>query len=86
MNNREGEIFICLFREEDETINLQLNDNGVGFPHNFDARKDGSLGLASVFSIVERQLKGKISVISKNGLKWHIIIKDNLHKERVRGE
>ena len=85
-DNREGEIFICLFREEDETINLQLNDNGVGFPHNFDARKDGSLGLASVFSIVERQLKGKISVISKNGLKWHIIIKDNLHKERVRGE
>lgn len=82
-NDRKGEIFIKLFKDEDNTINLQLSDNGVGLPQNFNVRKDGSMGLASVFSIVERQLKGKISINSKNGLKWHIRIKDNLHKERV---
>ena len=82
-NNQEGEIFIRLFKEDDETINLEIKDNGVGFPKNFDPRKDGSMGLASVFSIVDYQLKGEISVKSENGLKWHIKIKDNLHKGRV---
>lgn len=81
--DRKGEISIRLFKEEDETINLELNDNGVGFLQNFDPRKDGSMGLTSVFSLVEEQLKGEISVKSENGLKWHIKIKDNLHKERV---
>ena len=81
--DRKGEISIRLFKEEDETINLELMDNGIGFSQNFDPRKDGSMGLALVFSIAEEQLKGEISVKSENGLKWHIKIKDNLHKERV---
>jgi len=82
-NRQEGEIFIRLFNEEDNSINLELIDNGIGFPQNFDPRKDGSMGLTSVFSIAENQLKGEISVKSENGLKWHIKIKDNLHKKRV---
>ena len=82
-NRQEGEIFIRLFKEEDETINLELIDNGIGFPQNFDPRKDGSMGFASVFSIVENQLKGEISVKSENGLKWHIKIKDDKKKERI---
>ncbi|MCD4817589.1 MAG: PAS domain S-box protein, partial [Candidatus Cloacimonetes bacterium] len=81
--NQEGEIFIRLFKEDDETINLELMDNGIGFPQNFNPRKDGSMGFASIFSIVENQLKGEISVKSENGLRWHIKIKDNLNKERV---
>ena len=31
-NNQEGEIFIRLFKEDDETINLEIKDNGVGSP------------------------------------------------------
>ncbi len=81
--NQEGEIFIRLFSEKDKTINLELIDNGVGFPQNFNPRKDGSMGLASVFSIAENQLKGEISVKSENGLRWHIKIKDDKKKERV---
>ena len=82
-NRQEGEILIRLFKEKDETINLELIDNGIGFPQNFDPRKDGSMGLASVFSIAENQLKGEISVKSENGLRWHIKIKDDKKKERV---
>jgi len=81
--NQEGEIFIRLFKEEDETINLELIDNGIGFSQNFNPRKDGSMGLASVFSIAENQLKGEISVKSENGLRWYIKIKDDKKKERV---
>ena len=81
--NQEGEIFIRLFEEENETINLELIDNGIGFPQNFDPRKNGSMGLTSVFSIAENQLKGEISVKSENGLKWHIKIKDDKKKERI---
>jgi len=79
----DGRILIRLFIEADKTINLQVYDNGIGFPKNFDVRKDGSMGLISVFSIIERQLKGSITVISENGLKWHIKLKDNLYTERV---
>ncbi len=82
-NNQEGEIFIRLFIEKNKTINLELCDNGVGFPENFNPCKNSSMGLASVFSIVENQLKGEISVKSENGLKWHIKIKDNLKKARI---
>jgi len=82
-NRQEGEIFIRLFKEKDKTINLELFDNGIGFPQNFDPRKDGSMGLASIFSIAENQLKGEISVKSENGLKWCIKIKDDKKKERV---
>ena len=82
-DNRDGQIFVRLFKDKDETINLQLGDNGVGFPENFDVRKNSSMGLNSVFSIVEKQLKGEIDVVSENGLKWEIRIKDNLHKGRI---
>jgi len=82
-NRQEGEIYIRLIKEKDETITLEVIDNGIGFPQNFNPRKDGSMGLASVFSIVENQLKGEISVKSGNGLKWHIKIKDDKKKERV---
>ncbi|RLC46730.1 MAG: histidine kinase, partial [Candidatus Cloacimonadota bacterium] len=82
-NNQEGLIFVRLFEDKDETINLEIKDNGVGFPKHFDPRKNGSMGLASVFSIVENQLKGEISAKSENGLKWHIRIKDDKKKERV---
>ena len=82
-NKKDGKIFIRLFKDDDNIINLQLSDNGIGLPHNFDIRKDGSMGLSSVFSLVERQLKGSISAKSENGLKWHIKINDSLHQERV---
>ena len=82
-NNQEGEIFIRLSKKDNEKINLELCDNGVGFPKNFDPCKNGSMGLASVFSIVKNQLKGEISVKNEHGLKWHIKVKDNLKKARV---
>ena len=80
--NKEGEIFIRLFKKKDDTINLEIIDNGIGLPKNFDPRENGSIGMISVFSLVEKQLKGKVSVISDNGLKWHIKICDE-KKERI---
>ena len=81
--NRSGEIFIRLYQENDGTINIHLEDNGIGISGDIDLRKNSSMGLTSVFSIAEQQLKGKISVDTKKGLKWHIILKDNLHRERI---
>ncbi len=83
-NNQVGEVHIRLFKEEDGSINIFLDDNGVGFPENFDPRGDNSMGLVFVYSIIERQLKGEVSVTSENGLTWHIKFKDDQKKERIR--
>jgi len=81
--NEKGSIIIKLFTDDEGWINLQLADSGVGFPEDFDPRKDSSMGLTSVFNVVEHQLKGEISVESLNGLAWKIKLRDNVHKERV---
>lgn len=82
-DKKEGEIFMRLFRDKNDDIIIQLSDNGVGLPQNFDGRKIGTMGFISIFSIVENQLQGEISFKSENGLKWYIKIKKNIYKERV---
>ncbi|MFQ6611345.1 MAG: sensor histidine kinase, partial [Fidelibacterota bacterium] len=82
-NRHEGVISIRLYADKDQSISIELSDNGVGFPQGFDPRKDASIGLSTIFSIAENQLGGEISVKSNNGVSWCIKIKDNLYKARV---
>ncbi len=83
LNNEKDEISIRLFKEEDETINIHLGDNGVGIPKDLELEKVNTMGLQTVFSLINYQLKGEVIYKTENGLKWIIKIKDNLHKERV---
>lgn len=82
-NNKTGVLFIKLYQDEDYTINIHLEDNGIGLSEDINIRKLHSMGISTVFSIIEHQLKGKISFDKRNGMKWHIKIKDNLHEERI---
>lgn len=81
--NRAGEISLKLYKESDGTVNIHLEDNGIGTSEDFDVRKNNSLGLTSVLAIMERQLKGEISLNSINGFKWHLKLKDNLKEQRI---
>ncbi len=83
LNNDKDEISIRLFKEEDETINIHVSDNGIGIPKDLKLEKVNTMGLQTVFSLIKYQLKGEIVYEVEDGLKWLIKLKDNLHKERV---
>ncbi|MCD4817612.1 MAG: tetratricopeptide repeat protein [Candidatus Cloacimonetes bacterium] len=82
-DNRKGEIIIRLFKEETGTINIHLEDDGIGFPLDFEPEKAESIGFQTVFSLVKYQLHGEVNWTIQNGIKWHIKFKDDLHEKRV---
>jgi len=79
----KGIVQISLKKLEDDTIILEISDNGVGFPKDFDPRKSQTMGLQTVFALSEYQLKGEITYQMEGGIKWNIKLKDNLHSKRV---
>jgi len=82
-NNAKGEISIRLYKEENGMINLFVSDNGIGVSADFELRKMNSMGLQTVFTLLDYQLKGQIKYEKKNGLKWHFRFKANLNSKRV---
>ena len=81
--SKDDEVFIKLFKTEDETINIHLKDNGKGIPKGLDLEKVNTMGLQTVYTLVVHQLRGEASYKSGKGLKWQIKFKDNLHHVRV---
>lgn len=73
VGKENGEISI-VSKFENETIKLEILDNGVGFPPNFDIQKNQGLGLSIVYSIITKQLNGEIEVESSNGAEVRIEI------------
>ena len=61
-NGEKGEIFISL-NERDGKFVLVVRDNGEGFIYD---KKNKSLGLKLIHSLVIQQLKGEIEMITKN--------------------
>lgn len=84
--HQRGEFSIGVSQDASGAIHLTVDDTGVGFAPGFDPRRDGSIGLATAFSLVEDQLKGEMTVQSDGGVKWHIVVKDNPNKQRVHYE
>jgi len=82
-NNRNGEILLHLFREENGTINIRIEDNGIGFPSEFNPEEADTIGLSTVFSLVEYQLTGEVKYKNDNGVKWHIKFRDDQYKKRI---
>jgi ribose transport system ATP-binding protein len=68
-----GKIQIYCKRNE-EKIDLIVKDNGIGFKEDFEISTLDSLGLSIVHSIVTKQFRGKIEIISSNGSEIHIEI------------
>ncbi|MCD6176280.1 MAG: sensor histidine kinase, partial [Candidatus Cloacimonetes bacterium] len=80
---REGELSISLNQDKDKVINIHLSDDGVGIPPGMDLRKTNSMGLYTMFSLIDYQLNGEVVYKTENGLKWHIKFKDDQYKRRV---
>lgn len=72
-NINNGEIYLNINKNED-TVFLEIGDNGSGLPNDFDFAESESLGLQLVQTLVE-QLDGQIKIERENGTFFKIQFK-----------
>ena len=72
----QGEVKITL-KKEGNIVNLQIGDNGKGFPSNIDFRDTESLGMQLVISLIE-QIDGTIELDNTQGAKYDIHFKTQI--------
>jgi len=82
-DDMEGEIVIKLKLDSQDVINLTLADSGIGIPEDMDLRESKSMGLQTMFSLIEHQLQGSVEYQAVSGLSWDIQLKDTINSERV---
>lgn len=70
-HNCAGEIQVRLFQEQDQSLTLIVQDNGIGLPAEFDNKKAKTLGITLVQGLV-KQLRGKLEIHSQAGTKFKI--------------
>jgi PAS domain S-box-containing protein len=75
--NKSGEFSINLTSDIENTCELTVADNGIGFPEDLDWRNSDSLGLKLVSMIAEAQLDGTIDIETEKGTKFKIKFKLN---------
>lgn len=82
-NGQPGTLSVLLRKTENGIIEMHFADNGIGTPAGFDFRRDGHLGIQSIFMLVEGQLQGTISFENKQGLICRFSFQDSLYQPRV---
>jgi two-component sensor histidine kinase len=82
-NGSKGKIDVSLkyFDSNEDKIELQVVDNGIGLSADWNLRETETLGLQLVKRLSEDQLKGSISVDKKVGAGFIIIfpLKESYH-------
>ncbi|MFD1780077.1 histidine kinase dimerization/phosphoacceptor domain -containing protein [Fredinandcohnia salidurans] len=78
-DNDIGNIVIKCKRLEN-TIYLSVEDNGRGFPENFDISKSSSLGLSIIQGIITSEFQGQMDFDSKEG---NTLVEIKLPTERI---
>ena len=53
-----------LLSKDQEAVMIEVSDNGVGLPEDFDIEKDGGLGLTIVKTFIQQELEGSLNVVS----------------------
>lgn len=79
----KGEIRIGIKLIGGEKVEIEVSDNGVGMPDNFDIEHSDTLGLQIVTVLAEQQLNGKIDLVSSgNGTQYRIRFKEPSRKAK----
>ncbi len=74
-DGREGEIRVAMRRAAGEEYTLEVRDNGVGLPDNFEHKGTDTLGLQLVRTLVDH-LEGAMRVDRRDGTAFEITFKD----------
>ena len=70
-NKKAGAIFISVKQQSNKTIQIIIEDNGIGYTKGLDSEKEGSLGMLLVRTLIE-QIDGKIELLNHKGTKYLI--------------
>ena len=81
-NNRKGNIWLSLKRNQEHKILLEIKDDGIGVSTNFDFSNSDSLGLKLV-NILTRQLEGEIKLIKDKGTCFQIVFAELDYHDRL---
>jgi two-component sensor histidine kinase len=76
-------VSISMDRNDAGEIVLCIGDDGVGIGERTDLRLSETLGVQTVFNLVEHQLLGSITYFDSDGLKWMITFRDAIYRARV---
>ena len=74
--DQNGEIRVEFGYLSDGQLEIQVSDDGVGLPANFNDKDCDSLGLQIVYALVEHQLGGTLLLDSTKGTKFLIQFKE----------
>ncbi len=84
--DRKGIVSINLHPLGDDHVLLNISDNGIGLPADFDVTKHNSLGIKLIQGLA-KQLNGNVDIVNDNGLsviiRFEVIIKPILDEPFV---
>ena len=63
-----GQIRIAVTKKNGEIV-IRVKDDGVGLPEGFDLTRSKTLGIKLIYTLVNHQLRGSVSMANKNGTK-----------------
>jgi two-component sensor histidine kinase len=81
--DRRGKITISLRGTGEDSVELCIADDGVGFAPGFDPELNGKMGMKTIFTIVRHQLQGEIRVLPGPGAAFRIRFKHGHYSKRV---
>ncbi|CAN5562226.1 hypothetical protein BH11BAC2_BH11BAC2_24930 [soil metagenome] len=78
---KEGVVKITLMKADDLNCLLEVQDNGIGLPKDFNEEKSGSLGM-NLIRTLAHQMNGKIFVSGENGTRVTLEFPIDQHKNK----
>ncbi len=64
-----GGSIVVRLAEQDDSLYIEIEDDGRGLPHDFDPDSQGGLGLQIVRSLVREDLKGQFELANGQGVR-----------------
>ena len=84
LGRSEGQVMVKLRHLGERSIELSVQDDGVGLAAGFDPRQKARTGLTVAYGIAEHQLQGSmVHDLVQGGLRWTVIFRDTLYQARV---